>query len=75
MILMKICKFYGSFFSLFLNFCILSLEEIAVLAVLLAVSLDLTLCLVFIFLKGNITTKFDILLQILYEKTLFKCKN
>ena len=36
---MKTCKFYGSFFSLLLN-CVLSLEENAVLAVLLAVSLD-----------------------------------
>ena len=37
---MKTCKFYGSFFSLLLNYCVLSLEENAVLAVLLAVSLD-----------------------------------
>ena len=57
MILMKKCKFYGPFFSLFLNFHVLSLEEIAVSAVLLAVSLDLTLSLVLLFfLKGNSTT-------------------
>ena len=61
----KTRKFYGSLFRLFLNFYVLCLEEIAVLAVLLAVSLDLTLSLVLFFLKGNITTNFDILLQIL----------
>ena len=46
---------------LFFDFCVLSLKEIEVLAV----SLDLTLSPVFFFLKGNFTTKFYILLQIL----------
>ena len=45
---MKKRKFYGLFFSFF-NLCILSLEEIAALAVLLAVSLESTLGLVFFF--------------------------
>ena len=48
---------FSIFFFFF--FCDLSLEEIAVLAVLLAVSLDLTF-----FLEGNFTT-FNIFLQIL----------
>ena len=60
-----------AFFQLIFDFfCVLSLEEVAVLTVLLAVSWiqHLALC-----LKGNFTTYFDILLQILYEKSLFQC--
>ena len=41
----------------FLDFCVLSWEEIGVWAMFLAVSLNLTLSLVFLFPKGHFTTK------------------
>ena len=67
MICMKKCKSYGSFFSLF---CILSSEEIAVLAVLLAVESP-----VGFFLKGNFTTKIDIYFKSCKKKHFLSVKN